>query len=140
MGSGIFTIWYQWNTKMKYNIQQYVKFVICGCSSNLVELALLYIFTNHLHFWYLISYLISSSISACFTYLSNRFWTFKGSSITIQSLFSFVIVHVLNILISSSLLFFFTTIVGIYYLISKIMITAMSCIWNYFVSKYLIYK
>lgn len=127
-----------------YTIKLYhskvIRYLFTGGVSYLIELVLLVLFTQGLHIWYLYSNIISSVISLFVAYVINNYWTFQSKKIRMKKIVLLLVIHICNMAIGSALLYMFTTLLGIFYVLSKILTTCMSCVWNYFISKHIIYK
>lgn len=117
-----------------------LRYLLSGGVSYLIELTLLIYFTQGLHIWYLCSNLLSSVLSLFVAYLINNFWTFRRKQIRLSRILLLLLIHVCNMAVSTGLLYLFTSLLGFYYVVSKCLATCMSCIWNYYISKHIIYK
>lgn len=118
----------------------FFRYLIIGGVGYILELSVLIFCVHVLKVWYLYSNLFSSSISLIFTYSFNCLWTFSCRKISLRGIMFVLIFHFMNLSIFSTILYFLTSIIGVNYLLSKIIITFLSLIWNFFVSKKIIYK
>ena len=57
--------------------KKYVKFMIISVTALLVNLAILYFFTEFLHLHYLISQIIATGTNLIINFLGSKLWTFK---------------------------------------------------------------
>lgn len=117
-----------------------IKYLLVGCISYTIELITYIGLTKGFDIWYLYSNLISSILSLLIGYFVNNYWTFAKKQIKINKLMLLLVIHFCNMIVSSIFVYLFTSLVGIFYVLSKILATGISCAWNYFVSKYIIYK
>ena len=117
-----------------------IKYFFVGCISYIIELIIYIGLTKGFDIWYFYSNIISSLLSLSISYFVNNYWTFEKKQIEINKLMSLLIIHFFNIIVSSIFIYIFTSLVGIFYVFSKILITGISCTWNYFFSKYIVYK
>lgn len=106
-----------------------------GGSGTLLNLLILWVLTDIVGFHYLISYLISFSIVVTSNYILNTVWTFKDTVKIKGGLLRYGAVSLGTLGIRQGLLFVFTDIVGIYYLISAIMVSVISFLLNFILSK-----
>lgn len=107
----------------------------------LVDFSLLYILTDLVGLHYLISSTISAFIGTLLSYFFNVKWVFnsrrfgsKSREITI-----FFIISGIGFVLTPVLMFVFTTRIGLYYLISKIIVTAITVTWNFFAKKLILF-
>ncbi|MBS5842943.1 MAG: GtrA family protein [Clostridiales bacterium] len=117
----------------------FIKYIIVGGIGYLVEVIILFFLTQILSMWYIYSNIISNFIALIFSYIINNCWTFKYKKIVFKKILILLEIHICNVIVCSSILYFMTSICGIFYLISKMLTTLLSCIWNYFISKHIIY-
>ena len=117
----------------------FLKYIMVGGTSYIAELTLLYFFTEILNIWYLYSNTVSNFIALLISYTINTFWTFKTKRVFVKKILLLLIIHICNVMICTAMLYFLTSVCGLYYFFSKLVTTLLSCIWNYFISKYIIY-
>lgn len=118
----------------------FFRYVLIGGGSYLLEISLLFILVHFLNVWYVFSNIISTTISLCFSFLGNNFWTFKLKKITAKRILLLLKFHLLNLVLFSFVMFFFTSILGVNYIISKILVTLISIMWSFFVVGRIIYR
>jgi dolichol-phosphate mannosyltransferase len=116
-----------------------LKFMSVGLSGVIVTEGLLWLFTDFYRVHYVISALLSIEIAILNNFIWNEIWTFKdrvqGSGIyTIQRFLKFNISRVLGMMISVSLMTFFTEVYGIHYLISNLSAVFIVFVINYLFS------
>ena len=63
-----------------YRKKQYVKFIISGGTAAITDLVLLYIFTDILGLWYLISAAAAFIVAFFVSFFLQKFWTFRDNS------------------------------------------------------------
>lgn len=117
-----------------------VRYLITGGSSYLIELMLLIFFTNFISMWYIYSNISASIISLLFAYFLNNYWTFGNRKINVKRIFLLFFIHICNLIVSTIFIYVLTSLVGLFYVKSKIIVSCFSSIWNYFISKNVIYK
>lgn len=114
---------------------QMIKFMFVGGSGTLLNLLFLWILTDLAGFHYLISYIISFCIVLISNYTLNTYWTFKNSKRNNYGLLRYGLIGLGTLSIRQLLLYVFTDIFGIYYLLSAIIVTVISFIINFIFSK-----
>lgn len=117
----------------------FIKYIIVGGTCYLVELTILFLLTQMLGMWYIYSNIISNFVALVFSYAINNYWTFEIKKIVVKKILILLELHICNVIVCSAILFFLTSTCGIFYLLSKIITTLLSCIWNYFISKHIVY-
>lgn len=113
---------------------QLFRYVFVGGASFIVDFGLLYILTEYAHFYYILSATISFIAGLISNYILGTAWIFKNSKVKNKAVeFSlYAIVGVIGLAINNILLYLFTTVIGIYYLLSKIITAVLVMLWNFF--------
>lgn len=120
---------------------QLFRYAFVGGASFIVDFGLLFVLTDACNLYYLLSATISFIAGLVTNYLLGTAWIFKHSKIQNRSLefFLYAIVGVVGLLLNNALLYVFTTMLGIYYLVSKLITAAIVMLWNFF-GRRLLYK
>ncbi len=118
----------------------FIRYIIVGGIGYLIELTILFLLTENLNMWYIYSNIISNFIALVFSYVINNYWTFKIKKFVIKKVLILLGVHICNVIVCSAILYFLASICDMFYLLSKIFTTLLSCVWNYFISKYVVYS
>lgn len=115
-------------------IIQLIRYVFVGGASFVVDFGLLFVLTEYAHFYYILSATISFIAGLLANYFLGTAWIFKHSRIKNKAAeFSlYAIVGVVGLILNNVLMYFFTSIIGIYYLLSKIITSALVMLWNFF--------
>jgi putative flippase GtrA len=56
---------------------KYARFLIVGVSGTLISMSILYVLTEYLHIYYLISFIIGTIAGSINNYLWSKHWVFK---------------------------------------------------------------
>jgi dolichol-phosphate mannosyltransferase len=118
---------------------RFIKFCLVGASGTLVYLGLLSLFTEVFGLFYIISAAISYETSIITNFTLNDIWTFRDrrspgmKSILYRGL-KFNLVSIGGLGIHMAILWFFTEVVGLFYLISAIFAIAGAMLWNFTVN------
>jgi putative flippase GtrA len=119
-------------------MKRFLKFATVGASGIFVNEGLLWFFTEIVGFFYLVSSVIGIEVSIITNFILNELWTFRDRSKGKKGIFGrgvkFNVVSVAGLVINISVLYFCTTFLGIYYLISNLIGICCAFLWNYFVN------
>lgn len=89
---------------------------------------------------YLVAASLAFSLGIATNFAVSRLWVFnatphdKGTEVGL-----FLGVGITGLLLNAGIMWFFTSVVGVHYLISKLMSTAMVFFWNFLLRRFLIY-
>ncbi|MGY4884461.1 MAG: glycosyltransferase [Nanobdellota archaeon] len=125
---------------MKYKnnlIKEFFKFAFVGAIGTLINLVILYLLTEKVGIYYIVSAIFSFIVSMTSNFILNKIWTFKEnlkSNIT-QKYLKFASVSITALLVNLLFLYIFTEIYGIYYLISQILAIGIALIINFLGNK-----
>lgn len=122
--------------------QTFIKFCIVGAIGVGVNVGFLYLFTDIFHIYYLMSGFIAIELSIISNFILNDNWTFKNhvQNSFIKRLFSYELLSFCGVIIQIILLYIFTDIFHIYYLISTIMAIPITLSWNFIMNKMFTWK
>jgi dolichol-phosphate mannosyltransferase len=111
------------------------KFVAVGAVGAILNLAVLYALTQ-LGVYYLLAGLIGIEAGLLSNFFLNRSWTFRdrgesGLRYTLTALYRDHAVRFVGIVLNLVILWLFTSVFGIFYLISQLIGIAVAMLWNY---------
>ena len=117
---------------------RFLKFSLVGVSGIVVNLGLLWILTEMVGLFYLISAAFSIETSILSNFALNELWTFRdrvGSTKGIlKRALKFNMICVVGLMINIAILAALTELLGIYYMISALFGIAGAMLWNYVMS------
>jgi len=118
-------------------IKEFFKFSFVGGIGTLVNITILYLLTERVGIYYMLSAISSFVIAMTSNFLLNKLWTFKESikSDIGKKYLQFGLVGVSALLINLFFLYIFTEIFGIYYIISQILAIGIALIVNFLGNK-----
>ncbi len=120
---------------------QILRFGVVGGLAFLIDSGVLYILTEYAHIYYLISSVISFIVSLIFNYLMSIFWVFDvKKKQTIKEVSIFVILSVIGLGINQVVMYVGADIFHIYYMICKVLSTAIVMVYNFITRKIFIEK
>ncbi len=121
---------------------QLFRYIIVGGVAFLVDYGLLYVLTEFMHLYYLISATISFILGLAVNYLISTNWVFRHSKLSnrMVEFTVYSIIGVIGLLINNFLLYFFTDYLHIHYMISKLITAILVMGWNFFGRKLILFK
>ena len=121
---------------------QFVRYFFTGGLAFLVDFGMLAFLTEICGIHYIISNTISFTLGLSISYIITIFWIFTKSKFDNRKLeFTFfAIIGIVGLVLTNLLLWCFTHVFGVYYLLSKIIAAAFVFIWNFLVKKYWLFK
>jgi len=98
-----------------------------------IDFGLLYVFTDYLHIYYLVSAILSFSISMVVNFLISVLWVFKqrADRPLWKEVTAFFIIGFVGLGLTAFIVWFCTTVLGIYYLISKLIAVSFVFFWSF---------
>ncbi len=123
-------------------IYQFLRYALVGISGVIVNLLFLYIFTEFFHVYYVLSEVFAFTIATLNNFLINKVWTFKEN--VRDKLFSkgtkFFMISGISLIVNTFFLYFFTDVLGIYYIYSQILASCFTLITNFTGNKFWTFK
>jgi len=127
---------------LKNYFSKAVKFLIAGGLGMLVSLVVLFLFTDVLNIWYLISSIISFIFGVVVNFTLQKYWVFQdsaGGHIPTQAAM-FGTLGVLNLIGNTFLLYFFTDILHFWYIYSQVFTTFILALFNFLLYQTFIFR
>ncbi len=146
-GAGLFQVFHfvfyglkHGESHIRHELGNVFRFGIVGLSGIFVNCGLLYLLTEYIGLFYLVSSAVAIEVSIVSNFLLNDHWTFRNRetrkvSAKISRFLSFQCVAMGGMLINISVLFFLTDFFGIYYIISNIIGILVTFSWNFIVNR-----
>lgn len=117
-------------------IRQILKFGVVGGLAFVIDYVLLYSLTEFLNIHYLISSIISFSISVIFNYILSIKWVFDvNKKQDVKEFIIFIILSVIGLGINSLIMYTMVDLMNVYYMASKIVSTAVVMVYNFITRK-----
>lgn len=118
-------------------MSEFFKFASVGFIGTIINLIILYFFTETLGVYYLFSAVISFIIAMTSNFILNKVWTFKEKiKLEVSKKYvKFILVSVTALMVNLFFLYIFTEFFGIYYMISQIIAIGLALIINFLGNK-----
>ena len=119
-----------------------VKYIISGGTAAVIDLGLLYIFTDIVGIWYLFSAIISFVFSLLTSFLLHKFWTFRENSLKRmkKQFIFFTSLAIFNLGINTILMYVAVEIFGVWYMLSQFCIMGVIALMNFVINKTITFK
>ena len=121
--------------KLKF-LEQLFDFWVIGLLGAGIQLILLFSLTSYLSLNYLIAGIIAFIITTVYSFLSNRHFTFHSRKGFLVCEERFFIISFVCFIINTTLLYFLTSVFGIFYLLSQIFSGCVIFVSSFFMHKY----
>ena len=117
------------------------RYVFVGGTAFVVDFFFLYFFCDICGSYYLISGVLSFIISVLVNYIMSTKWVFNQDNIDNKLLeFNlFLLISAIGLVFTEILLWLFTDVFGLYYLISKIIAAIIVMFWNFIARRVMFY-
>ena len=122
---------------MKKLFQQIARFGVIGVLAFAIDYGFLYAFTEWLGIHYLISSVLSLSISVIFNYIASVLWVFdvKQETSKTRNFILFIVFSVIGLGINQLVMWLGVESLGLHYMLVKIFATAVVMVWNFVTRK-----
>lgn len=110
------------------------RFLVAGGVGAFTSVSVLFLLTHYLHLWYVVSSVVAFIVATTVSFLLQKFWTFKnreGANVQGQVTY-FVVLAVLNLVLNTWLVYFFTEYAGFHYIISQASSSVVIAVWSFF--------
>lgn len=122
-------------------LNQILKFGLVGGTAFVIDYVLLYVCTEFLHIHYLISSIISFTVSVIFNYILSIKWVFDvKKKQDVKDFVIFIILSIIGLGINSLIMYVMVEKFEVYYMLSKIVSTAVVMVYNFITRKIFVEK
>ena len=121
---------------------QFIKYFFASGIALFADISVLYILTEYVHLYYLVSATISFLVGIAITYICSKLYIFTKTSIKNKTaeFTVFLIIGVIGLVLNNVFLYVFTEYLGLYYMLSKCLVIIITYLWNYFARKKFIFS
>ena len=126
-------------------LKRIIKFCLVGGSGIGVNMGVLFLLTDILGLFYVVSAVFSWLCAATSNFIFNELWTFRdlrkrGAQNILRRAIGFISVRFIGFLIYIGILTCLTELLGVYYLVSALIAITVAMIWNYLASLNLVWR
>lgn len=119
---------------------QFFRYVFVGGFAAVINIGSLYIFKEFFHLYYLVANVLGFLLGLITNYLLSKKFVFNSEKEEMNQAIEFAIYALIGVCglgFDTLFMWLFTSAIGIYYLLSKIVSTGLVFIWNFFARKIL---
>ena len=114
----------------------FIKYSVVGGIAAVIDFGVLYVLTDFLGVYYLISATISFILSALTNYFLNRTWTFRSRGRKMRQIPIFFTIATIGLILNNFILYWGVEFLGLWYIFSKMIATGIVLIWNFLGNKH----
>lgn len=120
---------------------KFFRFAISGGVATATDVALLYLLTEFVGMWYLLSSVFSFMIGSLTHFTISRYWVFKNFDKSYWRQYSsFFLIHLGGLAINITGLYILVEFIEIYYIIAKLMVVVLGVSWTFWGNKKFTFK
>lgn len=127
--------------KTDNTLLQLFRYTFVGGFAFVVDFGLLFVLTEYAGFLYLVSAAVAFVAGLLVNYALSKLWVFSRTNYSnrLVEFLLFALVGIIGLGLTEVFMWCFTTLLGLYYILSKVITTAIVYLWNFFGRKYLIF-
>jgi len=124
------------------NFNRFPHFIIVGTAGFFINFLITLVFTEFFHLWYMFSYITGSLCSWIFNFVMNSKVTFRGHNMThnIKKYLFYIQIYGVIGLGSLAIMYVLTSVVGVHYLMSIIIVAVINSLATYSFNRKIIFK
>jgi putative flippase GtrA len=118
------------------SLKQFIKFCLVGVVNTAIDFAVYYFLTRVVGIYFLLANLISVLVAMTFSFVFNKYWTFKNFNPKINKQYlKFALVNLVYFLLNTAIIWLGVSIMGLGDLWSKLLATAVGLAWSFGANK-----
>lgn len=121
-----------------------ISYIFFGVLTTIVNYCVYFLFTVNFQTNYFIANIVSWIISVVFAYITNKFFVFNLTTLKLleilKELIYFISTRIISLIIEILILYLFVDLIGISDAIVKLFAGIIVIIFNYFFSKFFVFK
>ena len=124
---------------IKLNLDEVIKFIIIGIIGFGLELGILYVLTEKIGIFYLMSSQFSFIIGVCLNYILCKCFVFnKATKKTKNTFIIFVLSSSIGLIITQFLMKLLVNKIRLHYIFAKFIVALVVLVWNYVTKKHIL--
>ncbi len=127
----------------KNGFLQFFRYVFVGGIATVVDWGILWVLTEFAHVDHMVSAVIAFIAGLTVNFLLSKRLVFKANAARMSPVMEFVsyaVIGVIGLGITEGILYLFTNVWGLHYMLSKVIATAVVLVWNYLARKIAVYQ
>jgi putative flippase GtrA len=113
--------------------EKIIGFFLVGFCSTLIDIGLLYFFTEYFGIWYIYSATVSYASGMLINFLLNKYINFRDENRHyLRQFISFALISMISLALSLGIIYLAVEVFSINYLLGKILAVLIAFFWNYF--------
>lgn len=127
---------------IKNNKETIGKFIFSGGTASLTSLAILFLLTHFLGFWYLVSSVVAFFVSTTLNFILQKYFTFRDFSQedTVRKAWFFFLNGILDMSLNAVSMYLLVDGLGVWYMLAQCIVIGTLAVKNYLVFKMYIFK
>jgi putative flippase GtrA len=112
---------------------QLLRYSFVGINGTIIDIGSLAIMVDYFKFNLWVATFVAFSVAVIHNFIFNKYWTFKDQSkYFFNQYLKFLIVSVVGLIITITMMYIFTIFLGVWYIVSKLIISLFVLAWNFF--------
>jgi putative flippase GtrA len=123
-------------------VPRLIRYLFSGGIATIVDLGLLYLFTDRLGWWYVWSAVGAFSVAVVVSFSLQKFWTFQNGGLEgLRHQFAlYLTVTIANLGTNTLLVYLLVEKVGLFYLLAQIIAAGLIAIGSFFIYQGIIFR
>ncbi len=118
---------------------QFLRYFIVGGTAFILDMSSLYFIKEYFDLEPVQAVIINQAFILAYVFALNKKWSFGASGATHRQLVRFLTLAAFNYLVSVGWIWFFSHILGVYYLIARVSNIILATSWNFLLYKHWVY-
>ena len=120
----------------------YIKYIIAGGTATVVDLIILFLLTEIIGLWYLISAVIAFIVAFFVSFFLQKFWTFRDNNKEkiFKQMGMYLSVGLMNLIINTIGMYVLVDKFDLMYMIAQIIMICLVAISSFLIYRYIIFK
>ncbi len=132
---------YRFSFLFSDRVQKFIKFGITGVSGMVIDFSLTWLFKDVVHLNQFLANAVGFSAAVTSNYIINRQWTFRDKQTkAVPQFTAFLFVSLIGLLLNSSVIFLFNTLLNVNFYISKVLAVFIVFFWNFSLNYFLVFR